>query len=189
MSERVHPFEILSRHYAPSTKSHEIIVVHSVLVARLAHKIARNYLERNPGVELDLPFIIEASLLHDIGIGKCDAPSLGCYGSAAYIRHGVIGREILEGEGLPRHALVCERHTGSGIRRDEVEEQGLPLPARDYLPESPEEKIICLADKFYSKTPERLWKKRALSKIDERIAKWGAGPKDRWEALKGEFLE
>ena len=189
MPQSVNAFEILARYYSPSEKSHEVIVVHSVLVARLAHEIARTYLERHAAAELDLPFILEAAVLHDIGIGACDAPGIGCHGREDYIRHGVIGREILEKEGLPRHALVCERHTGSGIPREEVREQGLPLPDRDHLPESAEEKIICVADKFYSKSPKSLWKKQSLSKIDAKIARWGSGPKERWAELKREFLE
>ncbi len=181
-------FEILARYYPPAAKSHEIVVVHSVLVARLARKIGRTYLERHAAAELDLQFIVDASLLHDIGMGKCDAKGIACLGDGHYIQHGVLGREILEKEGLPRHALVSERHTGSGITRDELREQGLPLPERDYLPESLEEKIICVADKFYSKNPDDLWKKRSLSKIDQKIAKWGSGPAERWEELKNEFL-
>ncbi len=188
MSEGLNAFEILARYYPPAAKSHEIVVVHSVLVARLARKIGRTYLERHAEAELDLQFIVDASLLHDIGMGKCDAKGIACFGDGHYIQHGVLGREILEKEGLPRHGLVCERHTGSGLTRDEVREQGLPLPERDYLPESLEEKIICVADKFYSKNPDDLWKKRSLSKIDEKIAKWGSGPVERWEELKSEFL-
>ena len=59
--------EILARYHPPTARSHEIIIVHSVLVARLAHEIARTYLERHAAAELDLPFILEATLLHDIG--------------------------------------------------------------------------------------------------------------------------
>ena len=69
MPQSVNAFEILARYYSPSERSHEVIVVHSVLVARLAHEIARTYLERHAAAELDLPFILEAALLHDIGIG------------------------------------------------------------------------------------------------------------------------
>lgn len=189
MSESVSAFEILARYYSPSERSHEVIVVHSVLVAQLAEEIALAYLARDGAVQLDLAFLREAALLHDIGIGACSAPAIGCHGHEEYIRHGIIGREILEREGLPRHALVCERHTGSGIRREEVRAQGLPLPDRDFLPESVEEKIICVADKFYSKSPKNLWRKQSLSSIDSRMARWGEGPEERWDALKREFLD
>ena len=65
---------------------------------------------------------------------------------------GILGAEILRSEGLPRHARVAERHTGTGLTASEITKQGLPLPPRDFTPESIEEQIVCYADKFYSKT-------------------------------------
>lgn len=115
-------------------------------------------------LSLDRQFVEEAAMLHDIGVVRCDAPSIYCFGSAPYICHGIEGRAILEAEGLPRHALVCERHTGSGISASQIKENGLPLPARDMLPLSPEEKLICYADKFFSKSRE-LDKEKPLEKI------------------------
>jgi uncharacterized protein len=64
----------------------------------------------------------------------------------------VLGAELLRREGYPRHARVCERHTGAGISLSEIRSQHLPLEERDYLPETLEEKVICYADKFFSKT-------------------------------------
>ena len=188
MTPPIRPFEILAKHYESTSKSYEILVIHSVLVARLAIEIAERYSERHPDVSIDLQFIREAALLHDIGIGQCDAQAIGCEGESPYICHGVLGRELLDREGLPQHALGCERHTGSGISREEVRQGGLPVPDRDYLPISVEEKIICVADKFYGKNPKRLWQRREPEAIDRQIAKWGDGPKTRWEKLKREFL-
>ena len=95
-------------------------------------------------------------MLHDIGIRWCSAPSIFCNGTEPYIRHGLIGGEILRKEGWERHARVAERHTGTGLTRLQIEKQGLPLPAADYIPEELEEQVVCYADKFYSKShPER----------------------------------
>jgi len=44
---------------------------------------------------------------------------------------------------------------------------------RDYLPESLEEKIICFADKFYSKTPHKLFREKKLYKIHKKLGKFG----------------
>jgi uncharacterized protein len=63
-----------------------------------------------------------------------------------------LGGEILRKEGLPAHARVAERHTGTGLTRQNILQQALPLPPDDYVPETLEEQIICYADKFYSKT-------------------------------------
>ena len=50
------------------------------------------------------------------------------------------------------HARVAERHTGTGITREAMEKQGLPLPPADYVPETLEEQVVCYADKFFSKS-------------------------------------
>jgi len=46
--------------------------------------------------------VLESAYLHDIGVCRTAAPDIGCNGSEPYIRHGVLGRELLEAEGLPR---------------------------------------------------------------------------------------
>jgi len=178
----MNPFAIIQKYYNPSEKSYRILTVHSVLVASKALEIARDYLSRHPEAELDFEFIEEAAILHDIGIFRCHAPEIGCHGTEPYIRHGIIGRELLEQEGLPRHALVCERHTGAGLSRDEVLAQKLPLPARDYLPLSLEEKIICLADRYYVKN-HRLYEPLPLSEIRNKLAKYGEAVVDRFDEM------
>lgn len=182
------PFAILTRHVDPSSEVFQVLAVHSVLVTRKALALARAYRERRPDAEVDLVFLEEAALLHDIGIVLCDAPEIGCHGSEPYVRHGVIGREVLEREGLPRHALVCERHTGAGITRDEVLAAKLPLPERDYLPVSLEEKLVCVADKFYSKSLGKLWRELPAERIGPKLAKYGDAVLKRWEELAREFL-
>ena len=91
-------------------------------------------------------------MLHDIGILRCDAPGILCHGTEPYIRHGIIGGQMLREEGWERHARVCERHTGTGLTAWDIEQQQLPLPHEDFMPEELEEQVVCYADKFYSKT-------------------------------------
>jgi uncharacterized protein len=184
----VNPLEVIQRHYDPASELHRILVIHSVLVARKAVEISLRYLERNPRAALDLDFVTEAALLHDIGIKLCHAPEICCEGTEPYIRHGVLGRSLLETEGLPRHAAVCARHTGSGIPREEVAARGLPIPEEDYLPVTLEEKVICVADKFYGKNPRRLWVEKDLDRIARGIEKYGPAALARWEALRREIL-
>ena len=109
-------------------------MIHSRQVADRCLAIVAKHKE----LPVDVQFMEEAAMLHDIGIYRCDAPSIHCHGTEPYLRHGPIGGEILRAEGLPRHARVAERHTGTG------------LPG--YEPETLEEQIICYADKFYSKS-------------------------------------
>ena len=64
----------------------------------------------------------------------------------------VPGAELLYKEGLPRHALVCERHIGVGLSIEDIQTQELPLPLRDMRPQTLEEQIVAYADLFFSKT-------------------------------------
>jgi uncharacterized protein len=184
----MNPLAILARHYDPATELYRILVVHSVLVAEKSLQIARQYLCRYPQAAIDMEFLTEAAILHDIGIQRCHSPKIFCEGKELYVCHGFIGRGILEEEGLPRHGLACERHTGAGITREEVLREGLPMPERDYLPSSLEEKILCVADKFFSKTPHKLWREKPLAKIEKSLGKYGPDVLARWARLRAEIL-
>jgi uncharacterized protein len=144
----MNPLALLSKYYDKRPEACRIVREHGMDVARKALDIARAHPEMN----LDLRFIEEAALLHDIGVFLCHAPEICCYGTAPYICHGYLGSLLMRREGYPQHALVCERHTGTGIRASEILARSLPLPARDMMPQSPEEELICFSDKFFSKT-------------------------------------
>lgn len=182
------PLDLLRKHYGQDSQAFRIIVVHSVLVAAKALELARALLERCPGAEIDLKLLEEAALLHDIGIKCCHAPEIHCTGVEPYIRHGIAGQLILESEGLPRHAPACSRHTGAGITAVEVLDQSLPLPPVDYLPVTLEEKLICVADKYYSKTPSKLWKEKSDQSILKAMGKHGPAALARWHQLRAEIL-
>ncbi len=139
--------DIIRKFYNRDAKAYKILVEHGRLVGEKSMRAA----QRVSHLEPDLEFIREAAMLHDIGIFMIDAPDLGCVGRHPYIAHGRLGRELLEEIGLRRHALVCERHVGVGISAEDIRTHGLPLPERDMLPVSIEERIICYADKFFSK--------------------------------------
>lgn len=173
--------ELIERYYTPGTKAHHFLVHHSRLVAQKALQVAGRIANLKP----DLQFIEEAALLHDIGIFMTAAPEIGCFGEHPYIAHGVLGRELLDREGLPLHALVCERHVGAGLTLSEIEENDLPLPRRDMLPITLEEKIICFADKFYSKHEERLTREKPVEEVRAMLARYGTGQAKRFE----EWLE
>ena len=74
-------------------------------------------------------------------------------------------------DGCPRHALVCERHTGAGLSLKSILEQGLPVPQREMVPVSLEEQVICFADKFFSKT--HLDREKSVEKALKSISKYG----------------
>jgi len=163
------PLKIIQKYYQTDSKSYKFLVKHSASVARKAVEIGKNVSHLNP----DLKFIEEAAMLHDIGIFLIDDSKIGCFGKRPYICHGYLGREILEKEGLPKHALVCERHVGVGISVEDIEKQKLPIPKRDMTPISIEEKIVCFADKFFSKNEEFLSKEKNPDMIRIEASKFG----------------
>lgn len=179
----MNPLDIIERYYAPGSSAYDILVAHSVDVCRLAVEIA----ERHPELSADVQFVREAAMLHDIGIFLTDAPSIGCHGSEPYIRHGYLGAELLRGLGYTRHALVAERHTGSGLTMEEICARGINLPEGVYMPESIEEKIVCYADKFFSKT--KLGRRKDLQSVQRSLLKHGQEALARFEALRQELGE
>lgn len=168
---------IIDKYYPEANRLRDILITHSTMVMKRAVKIC----DAHPELNINKDFVVEAAMLHDIGICKCDAPGIECFGTEPYILHGRMGAEMLRKEGFPEHARVCERHTGAGITKEDIIAQGLPLPHQDFLPETIEEQVICYADKFYSKThPEREKSYeqavKSLSKFGEaglvRFARW-----------------
>ncbi|MCL2651034.1 MAG: HDIG domain-containing protein [Candidatus Azobacteroides sp.] len=161
------PFKIINEYYKEGTPLYDILVTHSQSVAQKALEIA----EKHPEMNLDKNFIYEAAMLHDIGIFDTDAPDIYSFGHFPYICHGSIGSEILMKKGYKKHAMVCERHTGTGISLVEIIKNAYPIPPRNMIPETMEEKLICFADKFFSKT--KLDKEKSIEKIRTGLAKHG----------------
>ncbi len=163
----MNPKTIIDKYYKEGTKLYDIYWSHVTDVTNKAISIA----QKHPELAIDVHFLEEAALLHDIGIFMTRAPHIACHGQYPYICHGYLGREILTNEGYPRHGLVCERHTGTGINLDTIIQRKLPIPHRDMLPMSMEEQIICFADKFYSKSS--LNKEKPLKKIRQSLSRHG----------------
>ena len=164
----MNPLAIIETYYAPNTALYELLVSHSRAVADKALFLANQH----PELAIDCKFVEEAAMLHDIGIFLTNVPSLGCYGTHRYIEHGYLGADLLRQHGLDKHALVCERHTGTGLSLADIEIQQLPLPHRDMRPVSMEEQLICFADKFFSKS--RLNIELTIEQIRDNLAKFGA---------------
>ncbi len=179
------PLSLLEKYYPTDRPAHPILLDHSLRVAEKAVAIARRL---GPGLA-DPEFVREAALLHDIGIGHTAAPDIGCHGELPYLAHGLKGRELLEAEGLPRHALVCERHIGVGLSAAEIRERGLPLPGRDMLPLSVEEQIITYADLFFSKKPSAAERERAPQEVRIALGRFGAEKIAIFDAWHARFAE
>ena len=175
----MNPIIIINKYYQQESLAYNILMEHSKVVSRKALDIADKIGHLNP----DIVFIQEAAMLHDIGIFLTDAPNMGCFGDEEYICHGYLGRELLEKERLPKHALVCERHVGIGLSIIDIEAQNLPLPKRDMLPLSLEEQIICYADKFFSKKIDSLDIERPLVEVRKSIEQYGLDKLDQFDKM------
>lgn len=173
--------KIIDKYYPAGLPLRDIYIRHCRSVADLALAIARDQ-----QLVPDPKDVEAAAMLHDIGIYLTDAPGIECHGMEPYIRHGLLGAELLRSEGAPEiFARVAERHTGSGLTAEEIRRQNLPLPIRDFLPETQLERLICYADKFYSKSglPER----KPFDKVRRSMARFGTDSLRRFDALAREF--
>lgn len=175
--------EIIDRHIKDEELK-RLLITHSRCVGRKALEIADSC---GLSDRIDRQFVTDAAMLHDIGVVECDAPGIHCFGKRPYICHGIAGAEILRKEGLDeKYCRVCERHTGSGLTAQEIAGSGLPLPLKDYLPETLEEKLICYADKFFSKSrePER---EKSKERVLQSIRKHGLKAEERLLELQKLF--
>ncbi|MBV7327573.1 phosphohydrolase [Chloroflexi bacterium TSY] len=177
-------FPLIHKYISPTSAVYPIYMTHCHLVANKALTIARKLGLSDESQR----FIEEAAMLHDIGIIKVDSPGIYCYGELPYLCHLTEGSAILNREGLSRHARVAECHASTGIMREEILENALPLPPRDLVPETVEEEIISFADFFYSKNIKRLWHEKQLDKIRANVSKYGPAKEAKLEEWIERFL-
>lgn len=176
------PEIIINKYYSDAAELKHILLTHSRSVADKALWIA----DRHPELNLDKDFLYEAAMLHDIGIFLTDADGIYCFGDKPYICHGYLGAELMCKEGYPRHALVCERHTGAGLALEDIIAQNLPVPHHDMLPVSLEEQVICFADKFFSKT--HLEQEKSIEKARKSLIRYGEAGVSRFNQWCELFL-
>ncbi len=181
----IDPDVIITHFYPEDTPLRRLLLRHSTQVRDKALAILAN--PSRPPLDLDAGLVSAGAMLHDVGILQCHAPSILCVGTRPYIAHGMIGAEMLREYGrthgldLEPFARICERHTGTGITAKEVREQRLPIPERDWLPETPEEKLVCLADKFFSKSGDM--REKPAAAVRRSMEKFGADTVERFDAL------
>lgn len=180
---------IIDHYYNDFPELKQLLLNHSESVCRKALEIINR--PECAGITVDRQLVECGALLHDIGIVKCHAPGILCTGTLPYIAHGIAGAEMLMEYGslyhtdMEKYAGICSRHTGSGLTAQEIAAGNIPLPHQDYLPESTEEKLICLADKFFSKSGNM--REKPFDRVRTSMAKFGNGPLERFDILCREF--
>lgn len=172
---------IIDKYYPEETPLREVFIKHSRQVADKAIKIC---IAKN--LDLSLEEVEIAAMLHDIGIFMTDAPTIHCNGQHPYITHGILGAELLRKNGIDeKYARVAERHTGSGITIEDIKTQNMPLPLQDYCPETLLEKLICYADKFFSKSGDM--KEKNIDLVMKSMAKHSQETLNRFKSLHNLF--
>lgn len=173
-------FKIIHKYIPQDSEIYSPYVTHAILVTAKALNVAK----RLGLSSAQQRFIEESAMLHDIGIVKVGELSDPPEKNLPYICHALTGREILEQEGLPSHARVAERHILVGLSKEEIIEHQFPLPHRDLIPESIEEKIVAWADLFYSKHSGRLWEEYSVAEVQLKLKRFG----ERQERVFQEWL-
>ncbi len=170
-------FELLKK-CSLEEKYYKIVLRHGLAVLGKSIEII-NKKELYDKIDFDL--IISGALLHDIGsfgfMKNFDNKQID------YLKHGIIGGRILRSEGLEKEALIAERHIGAGLSKKYIIENNLPLPQKDFLPITLEEKIICYADKFHSKSG----KIDNLKSVKKEMEGFGKEPLKRFLELEKMF--
>ena len=164
----MNPLDIIYKYYPADDALRRLLLKHSRQVADKALAVC----ERHPDLHLDRQLVYEGAMLHDVGIFLTDAPGIFCHGSEPYLLHGRLGAELMRKEGREDLARICERHTGTGLTAEDIRRQGLPLPLEDFRPETEAEKVICYADKFFSKShPDA---EKTAAQVLKSLAKFGS---------------
>ena len=181
--------EILGLHekYAPSPEALDSVYGHSEIVSRIAGQLlACTGPGGFPGLGAVNAGLVRAGcLLHDIGVYRL-YDDAGRLDHARYIRHGVLGHDLLAAEGLAEGICrFASCHTGVGISREDVIRQELPLPVADYLPRTAEEMLVMYADKFHTKTsPPRLLTPEEYA---AGVRRFGEDKVVTFEAMRAQF--
>lgn len=172
---------IIDKYYPAGSRLRDIYMKHCRQVADKALAIARRL-----HLPLDEADIEAAAMLHDIGIFLTDAPGIDCHGTKPYLAHGVEGAALLRSLGVPEtYARVAERHTGAGITAEEIINFNLPIPPDDYCPQTLLERLICYADKFYSKSGTM--EEKSIDRVRASMDKFSPATRARFEAIHSEF--
>jgi uncharacterized protein len=131
----------LHKKYAPSDAAYKMVFTHCKIVGDITE-----HLIENSSLDIDRETAIAGALLHDIGVyryfDKQDNLLLG----KKSVAHGLDSEEILKNEGLPESIWrIGSHHTGIYLSEEDVINQKLPMPAKDYCPETDEELIVMYA--------------------------------------------
>jgi len=130
------------------------VINHCKAVEKVATEIAEAC--KKKGLNVDVKLVQIGALLHDIGRSKTHS-----------VDHAIVGAEIARSLNLPEAVIsIIERHVGGGITVEEAENLG--WPAKSYVPETLEEKIVTYADKLIEGS-ERVSIEQTIKKFSKKL--------------------
>jgi uncharacterized protein len=170
----------LHERFAPDPDVLTWVFDHSVIVRAVAEHLADRSEE-----PVDRDLLRVGSLLHDIGVYRLYGED-GVRGPDHYLRHGVLGHEMLAGLGFDESVCrFCSCHVGAGLTRQEVLDRRLPVPPADYLARTTEEALVMYADSFHSKgDPSRFV---TADTYAAGLRRFGPLQRERFAALRERF--
>lgn len=178
MYPTIETIEQLHRKYAANEEVFELVYTHCKIVTAIASQL----IERS-GLDINVDLVIAGCMLHDIGVYTLDIQN-GLPDNKTYIRHGILGYDILKSEGFTEALChIASHHTGVGLSIHDIESQHLDLPHENFFAESIEERLVMYADKFHSKKPRF----NSFDGYMQTVAKFGEVKQDAFQKLADEF--
>jgi uncharacterized protein len=177
------PAEIQTLHekYAPTAEAFTLVHTHCEIVWGIAERL----LSEPHLAHLDADLVRAGCLLHDIGVYRLYGDD-GRLDHENYVRHGLLGHELLAREGFPEPLCrFCSHHTGVGLTRHDIETRRLPLPPDDYLAVTAEERLVMYADKFHTKSRPSVF--LTPDEYAAHVRRFGEEKVTAFQALRDEF--
>ncbi|MFC8423440.1 HD domain-containing protein [Streptomyces sp. NPDC057236] len=177
------PEEIRALHerHSPNTEAFTLVHTHCEIVWGIAEQL----LSAPRLAHLDAELVRAGCLLHDIGVYRLYGDD-GRLDHENYVRHGLLGHELLAREGFPEPLCrFCSHHTGVGLTRHDIETQRLPLPPADYLAVTAEERLVMYADKFHTKSRPSVF--LTPDEYAAHVRRFGEEKVTAFETLRTEF--
>ncbi|MER6624669.1 HD domain-containing protein [Streptomyces sp. NPDC000931] len=170
----------LHRKHAPTAEAFELVHTHCEIVWSVAERLISA-----SRLDVDAELVRAGCLLHDIGVYRLYGDD-GRLDHENYVRHGLLGHELLAREGFPEPLCrFCSHHTGVGLTRHDIETRRLPLPPDDYLAVTAEERLVMYADKFHTKSRPSVF--LTPDEYAAHVRRFGEEKVTAFETLRTEF--
>ncbi len=173
--------QALHKKYAPTDAAYQMVFTHCMIVSDITKQLIKD-----SSLEIDAEVAITGALLHDIGVYHYFDNNGELLLGKKSVAHGVDSEEILKSEGLPESIWrIGSHHTGIYLSEQDVIDQELPVPIKDYSPRTAEELIVMYADKFHTKGPTPIFNSFDWYRND--VSKFGKDKSAKFDSMAANF--